>query len=470
MMSNYKTSHGTVPGTLRRMIPNEETGVSFPALYLVRSSWLARWLARATFVFLAIAFVALVFVPWQQSSRGQGKVVARDPQQRPQSVAASNDGIIEWIKPGLQEGSPVEAGENVMRLAPFAPEEINQVKAQLAQVETKKIQIEQAIENAKDNVRRQKLSGEAELRSELNGIEAAKAKWEQEKSSVDQFRAEYGGKLFKLKQFEQLIPAGLKSELDLREAFAEEQAAKKKVENVEQKVEEQFQLLNAKEESLESKREDVEVKNNESQNKLQSELQKLTEVQKEIQELGVKLGQLGRLEVLSPRAGIIQSLQINSGSDTVKKGDTLFTVVPDTSELAVELTIAGNDSPLVHVGDEVRLQFQGWPAIQWVGWPSTAVGTFGGRVNSLNPSDDGKGNFIVFVTPDLDDKTQVKWPDNRYLRQGVRANGWVLLKTVPLGYELWRQLNGFPPIIDDPSGKSSDGDKKDDVKKPKLPK
>ena len=217
------------------------------------------------------------------------------------------------------------------------------------------------------------------------------------------------------------------------------------------------------------KREDVDIKNNESRNKLQSELQKMAEVEKEIQELGVKLGQLGRLEVISPRTGIIQSLQINSGSDTVKKGDSLFTVVPDTSELAVELTIAGNDSPLVHVGDEVRLQFQGWPAIQWVGWPSIAVGTFGGRVNSLNPSDDGKGNFLLFVTPDTEDKTQVPWPNNRYLRQGVRANGWVLLRTVPLGYELWRQLNGFPPIIDNPTG-GSGGDKKDDIKKPKLPK
>ncbi len=411
----------------------------------------------------------MVYVPWQQSSRGQGRVVARDPQKRPQTVAASNDGVIEWIKPGLQEGSLVSTGEIVMRLAPFAPEEINQVKAQLVQVETKKIAIEQSVEIATENVKRQKLSGAAEIRSELNGIEAARAKWEQEKAYVEELRAEYEAKLFKLKGVEQLFPVGLKSELDVREAFADEQASKKKVESAEQKVEEQFQLLNGKEEALESKREDIDIKNNESRNKLQTELQKLTEVEKEIQELGVKLGQLGRLEVVSPRTGIIQSLQINSGSDTVKKGDTLFTVVPDTSELAIELTIAGNDSPLVHVGDKVRLQFQGWPAIQWVGWPSIAVGTFGGRVNSLNPSDDGKGNFMVFVTPDLEDEAQVPWPNNRYLRQGVRANGWVLLRTVPLGYEIWRQLNGFPPIIENPSNNPND-DKKGDIKKPKLPK
>ncbi len=469
MASTSAGASQTRSNSLRQKIPSASTGASFPALYLVRSSWLARWLARVTFLFLCIGLVALIFVPWQQSSRGQGRVVARDPQKRPQTVAASNDGVIEWIKPGLQEGSLISTGEIVMRLAPFAPEEINQVKAQLIQVETKKLQIGQAVEIANENVKRQKLSGEAEIRSELNGIEAARAKWEQEKAYVQELRAEYDAKLFKLKGVEQLFPVGLKSELDVREAFAEEQAAKKKVENAEQKVEEQFQLLNGKEEALQSKREEVDIKNNESRNKLQSELQKLTEVEKEIQELGVKLGQLGRLEVVSPRTGIVQSLQINSGSDTVKKGDTLFTVVPNTSELAVELMIAGNDSPLVQVGDEVRLQFQGWPAIQWVGWPSIAVGTFGGRVNSLNPSDDGKGNFMVFVTPDLEDDSQVPWPDNRYLRQGVRANGWVLLRTVPLGYEIWRQLNGFPPIIENPEGGSGE-DKKDNIKKPKLPK
>ncbi len=453
---------------IRRKIPSEATGATFPALYLVRSSWLARWLAWATFGFLCIAMVSLIFVPWQQSSRGHGRVVARDPQQRSQTVASSYEGIIEWIKPGLQEGSSVKAGETVMRLAPFAPEEINQVKAQLAQLETKKLAIEQSIRNSEDNVERQRLAGEAEIRSTLNEIEAAKAKWEQEKKSVEELRAAYEAKLFKLKGVEQLIQVGLKSELELREAYADEQASIRKVENTEQKVQEQYELLSAKEESLESTRREIDIKNNDSRNKFQTELQKMTEVQKEIQELGVKLGQLGRLEVISPRSGIVQSLHTNIGSDTVKKGDTLFTVVPDTTELAVELMIAGNDSPLVHVGDEVRLQFQGWPAIQWVGWPSIAVGTFGGRVTSLNPSDDGKGNFIVFVTPDRVDKTQVPWPNNRYLRQGVRANGWVLLRTVPLGYELWRQLNGFPPIIEEPS--SVGGDKKDDGKKPKLPK
>ena len=134
------------------------------------------------------------------------------------------------------------------------------------------------------------------------------------------------------------------------------------------------------------------------------------------------------------------------------------------ADLAVELNVRGLDLPLIHVGDEVRLQFDGWPAIQFVGWPSVAVGTFGGKVIAVNPSDDSKGNFKIIVGPDPEDPKQDKWPDSRYLRQGVRAKGWVILSTVPLYFEIWRQLNGFQPTVE----KSMDGEEK--AKDPKLPK
>ena len=100
--------------------------------------------------------------------------------------------------------------------------------------------------------------------------------------------------------------------------------------------------------------------------------------------------------------------------------------------------------PLLHTGDQVRLQFEGWPAIQFVGWPSVAVGTFAGEVKLLDATDDGTGRFRILVEPDASSEA---WPESRYLRQGVRANGWVLLQQVKLGFEVWRRFNGFPPTI-----------------------
>ena len=123
-------------------------------------------------------------------------------------------------------------------------------------------------------------------------------------------------------------------------------------------------------------------------------------------------------------------------------GQPLAMLVPETDQNVVELWVNGNDMPLLYAGDPVRLQFEGWPAIQFVGWPSAAVGTFGGHIILVDATDDGMGMFRILVAPDA--KVEA-WPPKQYLRQGVRANGWVLLKQVPLWFELWRQFNGFPP-------------------------
>jgi multidrug resistance efflux pump len=168
----------------------------------------------------------------------------------------------------------------------------------------------------------------------------------------------------------------------------------------------------------------------------------------ELIKIDVQLARQATQEIRAPRAGTI--LKLNTFSDTVfvKEGDVLAYLVPDTNQRAVELYMNGNDVPLITPGRAVRLQFEGWPALQFAGWPSVAVGTFGGRVSFVDATDNGKGKFRIVVIPDRSEP----WPEVRFLRQGVRANGWVLLNQVPLGYELWRQFNGFPPAISEEPG------------------
>jgi len=380
------------------------------------------------------------------------------------------DGVVDWIKEGFQEGSHVIEGEELVRLKPFADDETTRVQTQLQELRNKKQNLESNVGNETVNIEYRAAAGIAELKAAESDIVASSAKLEQAKRVIDEVTAEHKAKKIKYDGDMMLLPKGLKSPLDVAQSEADSQSAWQKVGKAQQAEIEQFNVLQAKQDAYHSKEREVDIKNNEAQNKVQDVLQKISEVNKEIEDVRIKLKQFDRLSVVATRTGIIQQLHVNSRSDSVKKNDVLFEIVPETTELAVKLTVRGNDSPLIHINDEVRLQFQGWPAIQWVGWPSVAVGTFGGRVNSINPSGDIKGDFDVYVTPDIADESQVPWPDNRYLRQGVRANGWVLLKTVTLGFELWRQLNGFPPLIDDPTGGKGSGDKKDDVKKPKLPK
>jgi multidrug resistance efflux pump len=166
--------------------------------------------------------------------------------------------------------------------------------------------------------------------------------------------------------------------------------------------------------------------------------------------------------VNAPRDGTVFRLFGNPEGKVVKQGDPLLVVVPDTLQRSVELWVDGNDVPLITPGRHVRLQFEGWPAVQFVGWPSVAVGTFGGTVAFVDATDDGKGKFRVMVVPD--DAGQ-PWPTAQFLRQGVRVRGWVLLDQVRLGWEVWRQLNGFPPVI---KMEGTQEDKPKDVAKKRL--
>jgi multidrug efflux pump subunit AcrA (membrane-fusion protein) len=155
--------------------------------------------------------------------------------------------------------------------------------------------------------------------------------------------------------------------------------------------------------------------------------------------------------VRAPRDGFIQSLNAGDAATFISAGDVLATFVPANTGRVIEIFIDGRDVALVKPGDMVRIQFEGWPAVQFSGWPSTAVGTFGGRVISVDQSAQVDGRFRVLI--DEDRSEGQAWPEERYVRFGAAVQAWILLETVPVGYEIWRQLNNFPPEL--PQGESS---------------
>ena len=124
----------------------------------------------------------------------------------------------------------------------------------------------------------------------------------------------------------------------------------------------------------------------------------------------------------------------------VKEGEMIVEIVPAGKQLAVELFVEPMDLPLINTGQKVRFVFDGFPAIVFSGWPSNSFGTFGGKVVAVETAAGNEGMFRVLVTEDTTDKP---WPAQ--LRIGGGANGIALLKNVPIYYELWRNINGFPP-------------------------
>ena len=190
--------------------------------------------------------------------------------------------------------------------------------------------------------------------------------------------------------------------------------------------------------------------------------QEVNKYQKELLDMQSDVARQQTQEIVAPFDGFLTEINANFSTKILKVGDPICTIVPDTEDRAVQLWLDGNDAPLVKAGDHVRLQFEGWPALQFAGWPDVSAGTFGGEIVSIDAIDDGKGKYRILI---LADKHDHPWPSSSYLRQGVRSNGWVMLRTVSLWYEVWRNLNGFPPLLEEKS--SNDKEKN---KPPKLPK
>ncbi|WP_428407860.1 efflux RND transporter periplasmic adaptor subunit [Hyphococcus sp.] len=179
----------------------------------------------------------------------------------------------------------------------------------------------------------------------------------------------------------------------------------------------------------------------------------VADAEAELNRIDVTISRQSMQIVRAPRDGVIIRMQSGDAATFVNAGDVVATFVPENVERAVELFIDGRDVALVRPGSQVRLQFEGWPVVQFSGWPSIAIGTFGGVVTAIDPSADANGRFRILIT---EDKTASNpWPDERYVRFGASARGWVLLEKVSVGYELWRQLNNFPPEFPAQSGASS---------------
>ncbi len=74
------------------------------AIHLVQSSQFAQRLARLLIFGLFASVLAMGLLPWQQSSRGMGQVVAYAPQERQQTIQAPVKGVVARIAKGLVEG------------------------------------------------------------------------------------------------------------------------------------------------------------------------------------------------------------------------------------------------------------------------------------------------------------------------------------------------------------------------------
>ncbi len=149
--------------------------------------------------------------------------------------------------------------------------------------------------------------------------------------------------------------------------------------------------------------------------------------------------------IVAPRDGFIQSINAGDSATIVSSGQVLATFVPEVHQRVIEVFVDGRDVALVQAGDKARVEFEGWPAVQFSGWPSVAIGTFPAIVTTVDQVAQPDGRFRVLIAEDPE--AELQWPEDRFARFGTVVRSWILLETVPVGYEVWRQLNNFPPEV-----------------------
>ncbi len=399
-------------------------------------------LVVVTFVLVALA---LWFAPWQQSVTGPGRVIAYAPLERQQEIQTPIAGrVVAWH---VQEGDHVKHGQPIATIEdndPSLGERLGRSRdAALTRLETARrgVQIyEQQIE-ALASARTAAVSAATSrvhmasdrLTGADQALDAALSSKRAADLNVDRQRALEQDGLTSTRNRELAELAAETASSDVERARATKRAAEAEV-----------RAMRADKERADAQTSaDVER----ARASLQSAGADVAKYDGDLIDREVEVSRQQTMRIVAPRAGVLLRQLANQGGEYVNAGESIAVLVPATEARAVELWLDGRDAPLVTAGRKVRLQFEGWPAVQFVGWPSVAVGTFGGVVAFVDAAADARGRSRVVVVPDTE---SAPWPESRFLRQGTRANGWVLLDRVRLGFELWRQWNGFPPSTDTP--------------------
>jgi multidrug resistance efflux pump len=381
------------------------------ALQAAETPKLARWVMVGSLAGLALLVLALIGVPWQQTVSGSGEVTSFSPNARPQSVESQISARIQqWT---VEEGDAVAAGDTIAVLEDISTAYMdNRFVERIAAARTSELRVLQ-LETERA---RQKLSqAEQKLRAARARLENATLETATARERFRRVEALYADGLTSLRAFES-------QQLDLQKARADSIAAAADREAALQEVQSARLDVDSKESTLEARRAELDMKLDNAQERQAASV------------------------VRAPIDGTIARVREAGPGQTVKEGDQLALVVPDTDDQAAELFVSSVDAAIVEPGRRVQLQFAGFPALQFAGFPDVSVGIFSGTVRVVDPVDDGTGRYRLLVVPDTAG-ARPEWPSQSYLRQGSSVTGWVMLSNVSLGYEIWRRMNGLPPQI-----------------------
>ena len=404
----------------------------------------SRAIKYSLFTLFFVGFIILL-MPWTQSVDSKGKVTTLNPENRPQTITSRIAGRIEkWY---IHEGDFVHKNDTIAFVSEIKDEYVDpQLISRSQQIIKAK---ETTLKSYEDKIDAVNSQIDALNKSLLLKMEQGRNKIIQAKIKIatDSIEAHTSLSNFKvaeeqLKRYEELMGKGVISKTDLENRRVKVQEALAKKTSADNKfMSTKNELLNAEIE-LNSIQQEYQEKLMKAESDKFSSLSMLYEGEGSLTKLQNQLANYsmrqGFYYVLAPQDGYIAKTNIQGIGEIVKEGTALCNIVPTQNEQAVELYINPVDLPLIKKGQIVQLQFDGWPAFVFTGWPGISYGTYSAEIVAFDKvlSDNGKFRLLAKNTGE-------KWPEAIQIGGGVK--GFALLNNVPLFYELWRTVNGFPP-------------------------
>jgi multidrug resistance efflux pump len=395
----------------------------------------------------AIFGIIVLFLPWTQNIRGNGFLTTLKPDQRPQTIQSPIPGRIEkWY---VQEGDFVEKGDTILFISEvkneyFDPKLVERTRQQI-KAKSMAVGSYEGKVNALNN-QISALGNERKLKLEQAKNKLMQSHLKVQSDSIDLEAAKTNISIAE-KQYnrtEQLQKEGLKAVTDVEEKRLKLQETQAKL------ISQQNKLLVAKNDVLNAEMEinRIQAEYTDKISKAQSDMFTAQSSQYDSEAQVTKLeNEYTNYEmrnemyyIRAPQSGFINKALQGGIGETFKEGDRLVGIMPADYDMAVETFLEPLDLPLIHIGEKVRIQFDGWPAIVFSGWPNISYGTYGGKVVAVETFISENGKYRVLLAPDPDDEP---WPTQ--IRVGSGANTFALLDDVPIWFELWRQVNGFPP-------------------------
>lgn len=417
---------------------------------------------KRTIWVLVILLVLFLFLPWTQNVSGTGTVTTLKPNQRPQTVQSAIAGRIEkWY---VNEGDYVKKGDTILFISEIKEDYLdpNLIENTGRQVDAKQSSVTsyaskvQALENqigAIDNERSLK------FKQAQNKLIQANLKVQSDSIEYEAIKTQLTIAKTQFNRAVNLNKEGLKPLTDVEEKRVKLQDTEAKIISQQNKyITAQNEVLNAKMELnriLAEYSEKTAKAQSDKQTALSSQFDTEAQVNKLRNQYRNYQIRNGMYYIVAPQNGYVNRALQSGIGETIKEGTSIVSIMPATFDIAVETYISPVDFPLIHKGEKVRVWFDGWPSIVFSGWPGASYGTFGGEIVAMENFISENGKYRVLIAPDKNDKV---WP--KELSIGAGTQTIALLEDVPIWFEIWRTLNGFPPNYYQPEAAKNDKAKK----------